>query len=276
AFDGSLAAKGRYDLRDATPRFTAVTTVKGMDLTQLLNALAPSAAANIRGRLNLDLDVAGAGKEWEVAQKTLKGQGKVQVIDGALLNFNIADSVLSGTLIQLIPGDIKTKYPEIFTAKDTEFKQLAGSATIANGRAYTNDLVIAAAEFETRPKGWFAFDQTVDFSGPLLFSTRLSQDIIGRAREMKNLANEQGRILIPYTLAGKLPGAKPRPDLGYIARAMQKGFIDQGVERFLRGRSPREGSDPTGGDEGKTGRQQRKRRDTPEDILRGLEGFFRR
>jgi AsmA protein len=282
AFGGSLTAKGRYDMRESTPRFAATTTVKAMDVTQIFTSLLPSAPQNIRGLINLDLDVRGSGKEWEVIQKALKGQGKVEVINGALLDVNLAESVLSGAtgipgVVNLIPADIRSKYPAIFNSKHTEFKQLTGSAIISDGRAQSDDLVISAAEFETRPKGWVAFERTVDFHGPLVISQRLSQDIVSRARETKGLADDQGQIVIPYTLSGKLPGARPRPDLGYIARAMQKGALEQGFESLFRRRSPREQPESSSSSgETQPGGQRRKKRDSTEDILRGLEGLFRR
>jgi AsmA protein len=276
AFGGSLTAKGRYDMRDATPRFGATTSLKAMDLTQIFHSFG-TGPRNIQGRINLDLDITGAGKEWQVIEKTLKGQSKFNVTDGVLLDVNLAESVLSGTLINFIPADIRKKYPEIFSSKNTAFKELSGSATISEGRAYTEDLVVAAAEFEARAKGWYAFDRRTDMQGPFLFSARLSRDIISRAKEIRGLANEQGRIVIPYTLSGRLPEAKPRPDLGYIARAMQKGALEQGFENLFRKKSSRGSSESASSPgETKSERQQKNRRDPAEEILRGLEGFFRR
>jgi hypothetical protein len=85
------------------------------------------------------------------------------VINGALVDINLAESVLSGAtgipgVANLVPADVRNKYPAIFSAKNTEFKQLKGSATISDGKALTDDLVVSAAEFETQGKGWFAFE----------------------------------------------------------------------------------------------------------------------
>ena len=57
AFGGSLKAKGSYDMRETTPRFAATTTVKAMDLTQIFRSMLPSAPQNIRGLINMDLDI---------------------------------------------------------------------------------------------------------------------------------------------------------------------------------------------------------------------------
>jgi hypothetical protein len=204
----------------------------------------------------------------------------MEVIDGALLDVNLAESVLSGPLINFIPADMRKKYPEIFSSKNTEFKQLTGSATIRDGKAYTEDLVVSAAEFEARGKGWYAFERAVDLQGPLLFSRRFSQDIIARAKELRSLADDRGQIVIPWTWSGKIPGAKVRPDLGYIAQAMQKGFVNQGLESFFGRRSSRDRGDraesSSSPEEARPGGRQRKKRDSTEDILRGFEGLFRK
>ena len=282
AFGGSLKAKGRYDMRETTARFAATTTVKAMDLTQIFRSLVPSAPQNIRGLIDMDLEITGAGKEWETIQKTLKGQGKAEVINGALLGVNLAEGVLSGAtglagLVNLIPAAVRNKYPAIFSSKNTEFKQLKGSATISDGKARTDDLAVSAAEFDTQGQGWLAFDGTVDFRALLLLSQQLSQDIISRAKETKNLADDQGRIGIPFNLSGKLPGAKPKPDIGYIARAMQKGALERGLDRLLRKRSPKGGPETSPSQEETPSPSQKKKKRSPtEEILRGLEGLFGR
>ena len=282
AFGGALKAEGRYDMRETAPRFAAAAIVQGMDLTQMFRSLAASAPQNIRGLLNLDLDITGSGKEWHTVQRALQGQGRAEVVNGALLGVNLADGVLSGAagipgIVSFIPADVRNKYPAVFASKDTEFKQLKGSATIGDGKARTDDLVISTAEFETHGKGWFGFDRTVDFRALLLLSQQLSQDIIGRVKEMKNLANDQGRMEIPFNLSGRLPGAKPRPDLGHIARAMQKGALERGLDRLFRKKSPK-GTQETPPAQGQQlpGSQEKKKRSPAEEILRGLEGLFGR
>jgi AsmA protein len=278
AFGGSLKAKGRYDMREATPHFAATTNIKGMDVTQMSHAFAPTGKQNVRGQIDMDLDVTGAGKEWDAIQKSLKGEGKAEVTNGALLDLNLAESVMSNIPggVNNVPADLRKKYPAIFSAKDTEFKQMKASATIADGRARTEDLVVSAAEFETLGKGWFAFDRKVDFKARLLFSQQLSQDILKKAKEAKGFANDQGQIEMPFTLSGKLPGAKPKPDMNYVARAMQKGFMERGLESLSRKKSRKESApSPTSPEESAPAApEKKKKRNTQEEIRRGLEQLF--
>jgi len=277
AFNGNLKAKGRYDMRQATPQFAAVANIREMDVTQIKNAFFPTAPQNMRGVVDMDADVTGNGKEWSVIQQSLKGQAKAEVKNGALIDVNLAESVMGKVPggVEIVPSDIRKKYPAIFSAKDTEFKQMKGSAVIADGRARTDDLIVSAAEFETRGKGWFAFDRTVDFKAVLTFSQQLSQDIFNKAKEAKGLANDQGQIEMPFTLSGKMPGAKPKPDMNYIARAMQKGFLERNFGSLGGKRSKRSSEDTAsdGGASSDTGGK-KKKNSTKDDVIRGLQGLF--
>jgi hypothetical protein len=123
--------------------------------------------------------------------------------------------------------------------------------------------VVSAAEFETQGKGWFAFDQTVDFRALLLLSEKLTQDITSRASQAKSLADNQGRLEIPFNLSGKLPGAKPKPDVGYIAQAMGKGAVERGLEGILQKKSPKGGSETSPAQEQKPSDSQEKKKQVP-------------
>ena len=276
AFNGNLKAKGRYDMRQATPQFAATANVKGMDVTQIKEAFFPTAPQNMRGAVDLDADITGSGKEWDAVKQSLKGNAKAEVKNGALLDVNLAESVMGKMPggVEIVPSDIRKKYPAIFSAKDTEFKQMKGSAVIGDGRARTDDLLVSAAEFETRGKGWFAFDRTVDFKAVLTFSQQLSQDVFNKAKEAKGLANDQGQIEMPFTMSGKMPGAKPKPDMNYIARAMQKGFLERNLGS-LGGKRSKRSSEDTASDGGASDSGGKKKKNTTKDeVIRGLQGLF--
>ena len=281
AFAGGLTAKGRYDMRAAVPTFGGIVNVRAMDVSQMSRALAPSRPQNVRGLIDMDLDVTGAGKNWEAIQQSLKGSARAEVKNGALIDVNLADSVMSnGIPINLVPADIRKKYPAIFSSKDTEFKQMKASAVIGDGRARTDDLVVSAAEFETQGKGWLAFDRKIDFKAALTFSQQLSQDILSKAKEAKGLANDKGQIEVPFTISGKLPGAKPKADMNYIARAMQKGFMERGLGDLI-GKKPKNKKDkdsvnaaPTDDGTATDTTKKKKKNTTKDDITRGLQQLF--
>jgi AsmA protein len=279
ALAGTVQLDGQYSFKEPTAQFAVASKVQNIDVKELYTALDVKAERDIRGRMNADMKLAGSGKNWEEIKPTLRGQGEAELLQGALLNFNIAEAALGG--VTGIPGlsnafspALRKKYPETFTAKDTEFKELKTNFEIADGRINIQDLRMAAAEFSTRGKGWADFTRRVDFRTTVAFSQRLSADMSQSAREIKYLFNEQGQLEIPIALTGKMPNVKPKPDTNYLAQMAQRGFARKGVDelqdRFL-GRKP--ASTP---DSNEPADAKKKKNSTEDMIRKGLKGLFSR
>jgi autotransporter translocation and assembly factor TamB len=280
ALAGTVQLDGEYSFKEPTAQFNVASKVQNIDVKELYTALDVKAERDIRGRMNADMKLAGSGKNWEEIKPTLRGQGDAELLQGALLNFNIAEAALGG--VTGIPGltnafspALRKKYPETFTAKDTEFKELKTNFEIADGRINIQDLRMAAAEFSARGKGWADFTRRVDFRTTVAFSQRLSADMSQSAREMKYLFNEQGELEIPIAITGKMPNVKPKPDTKYLAQMAQRGFARKGVDelqdRFL-GRKP--ASTPE--DNESADSNKKKKNSTEDKIRKGLKGLFGR
>ena len=279
-FKGAVQMEGEYSFREPAPRFTAASKVQGIDINELYGFLDPQAEHDIRGRMNAEMKLAGSGDTWEAIKPTLRGQGAMEVLRGALLNFNIADGTLSGItgipgLTNMISPALRKKYPETFTAKDTEFNELRANFDVAEGKVNVKNLRMSAAEFIVQGNGWVDFKRRIDFPATLIFSQRLSADLAEAAREVKYLLNKQGQLEIPMNLSGRLPNVKPRPDVKFLGQVAQRGFLDKRVEelqnRYL-GRDQR----PLREEDGRDGNRQKKRDSTEELIRRGLESLFKR
>jgi hypothetical protein len=280
ALSGAVQLEGDYSFKEPVPGFSIASKVQGIDVKDLYAALDPKAERDMRGRLNADMKLSGRGNNWEEVKPTLHGQGDAEVLQGALLNFNIADSLF--TSITGIPGltnainpSLRTKYPETFTAKDTEFKELKALFDIADGRANIKELRMSAAEFIVQGKGWADFTRRVDFRATLNFSQRLSADLSQSAREMKYLLNNQGQLEVPFALTGRLPNVKAKPDTRYLGQMVQRGFLRKGAEdlqnRLPGGKESAEQQEPAPAD-GK-----KKKKNSNEELIRkGLEGLFKR
>ena len=280
ALSGALQIDGQYSFKEAVPQFSMASKVQNIDVKELYTLLDAKAERDIRGRMNADMKLAGSGKSWEAIKPTLHGQGNAEVVQGALLNFNIADNVFTG--ITGIPGltnavnpSLRAKYPDVFTAKDTEFKELKANFDLADSRMNVKNLRMAAAEFVVQGNGWADFDRKVDFRSTLSFSQRFSADLSQSAREMKYLLNNQGQLEVPFALTGRMPNVKPKPDTRYLGQMVQRGFLRKGTEelqnRFLGG-----GKDSAAQTEEPTDNKKRKKSSTEDMIRRGLEGLFKR
>ncbi|MEE9537845.1 MAG: AsmA-like C-terminal region-containing protein, partial [candidate division NC10 bacterium] len=192
------------------------------------------------GAVNLDVNLAGTGNQWQDIQRTLTGQGKAEVAKGALLDVNIAESALTG--LTRVPGlslfiisrNTRRKYPAIFGTKNTEFGQLKGSVNIRGGKVHLDDLLITAADWAAVGKGWVTLDQRIDLKAQLVLSQQLTTDLIREVKLLKYLRDRQGRLTIPFTLAGTLPNVTPQPDVDYVARLVARGLLEQGIQEGLK------------------------------------------
>lgn len=281
ALGGSLQAEGEYAFKDPAPRMNLATKLQGVDIKALYAALDAKAAHDIRGRLNADMRLAGRGKTWEELKPVLRGQGEAEVVQGALLNFNIAEGALGGItgipgLAHLFSPAIRQKYPETFTAKDTEFRELRAIFDLADGRINVKSLRMAAAEFTVQGNGWADFNRRVDFRATLNFSQPLSADLSRSTREVSYLFNNRNELEIPFTLAGTMPNVRPRPDTRYLGQMAQRGFLKRGADELQRrflggGREPeKQESRPPADD------TTRRRPSTEDRVRKALEGLFGR
>ena len=280
AMSGAIQGDGEYAFKDPAPQFSFASKMQGVDLKELYGALSPKAEKDIRGRLNGEMKISGSGQKWDELKQSLRGQGEAEVIQGALLNFNLADGAMSGIagmpgLANMINPRIRKKYPETFEAKDTEFKEMKAQFDLADGRVNVKNLRIAATDYSAQGNGWVELERKVNFRATLAFSQRLSADIGDSAREMKYLFNTQNQIEIPFTISGKLPKVKPKPDMNRLGRMVQKGFLGRGPGD-VRGRNPDPTEPASPGEPAPTESKRRKRSSTEDAIRKGLEGFFKR
>ena len=279
ALSGQIHLQGEYAFKSPTPAFSVSSKFQGIDVKELYTALDAQAERDIQGRLNADMKLSGSGKKWEEIKPGLRGEGEAEINQGVIYNFNIAESALTG--ITGIPGltnalnpSLRKKYPETFTAKDTEFKDLRTQFHIAGGRIHLKNIRMSAAEFVVAGNGWIDFNRRVDSRAVLTFSQRLSQDLVQSAREIRYVLNRQGQLELPFSVSGRMPNVRAKPDSSYLGQLLQRNFLQRGTEdlqnRFLGGseREESEGAAEQGGS--------RKRRSTEDLIRRGLENLFRR
>jgi uncharacterized protein involved in outer membrane biogenesis len=272
AFGGTYDGSGRFDLTDAArPTFDTRSTIRDMALAELLAMQAPSAAGLIGGRLETNLTLAGAGAAWPAIERSLHGQGRVDVRDGVLKDVNLAEGVLGGVaglpgLVMLVPPDVRRKYPDLFGTGDTRFEKLGADVRIGAGRIDTQNLVVAARDFSVTGHGWVGFDRRVDFVATLAASKRLTSDIVSKTREARYVTDPQGRLAVPFRLAGTLPKVRPAPDLEFVTKAVARAALGRGVDALV-------GELGGGKKKGKGGGKER-----PEQELlrRGLDQLFGR
>ena len=232
---GSVKASGQYDMGATPPQFQVTSQISDIELGEVFRAQMINALQYVRGKANFNLDLAGGGEDWEAIKPTLQGQGKFEVNQGALVDLNIADEVLSNItgipgLTSIVSQKVRKKYPAIWGGTDTEFADLGSQLTFREGKILLDGVYLNAVDYATRGDGWLDYDQQIDFHGQIILAQNLSKDIQDNVKVAKYISNTQGRVAIPFTLSGTLPEAKPLPDIATLTRQVQQGAVQKGIE----------------------------------------------
>ena len=262
ALGGGLTGDGEYAFGESVPRFSVAAKVQGIDINEFYQSLKVQTQRDFHGRLTANAKFAGSGSSWNEIKPNLRGQGDAEIVQGALLNFNLADTALSAAGIpglgNLVNPQLRKKYPETFEAKDTKFKEMKGHFDVADGRINVKDLRMAAADYSIQGDGWASFERKINFRSALILSPALSADLAQSVREARFLFTDENEFKMPLTVTGTLPRVKTKPDTSALAKMFQRGPV-------------RKDSDAADQEP-----QKRKKKSTEERILKGLEGLFKR
>ena len=293
---GSVNASGQYNMGATPPQFQVTSQISDIELGEVFRTQMSNALQYVRGKANFNLDLVGNGADWEAMKPTLQGQGKFEVNQGALVDLNIADEVLSNItgipgLTSIVSQKVRKKYPAIFGGTDTEFADLGSNFTFSEGKILLDDVHLNAVDYSTQGEGWLDYEQQIDFHGQVVLAENLSKDIQNDVKLAKYISNNQGRIAIPFALSGTLPDAKPLPDIAALTHQVQQGAVQKGIEavqekildKILPSTSSLLGLGGKAGQESEQSQGEEEEGNAPppptkpEDLLKeGLKGLFGR
>ncbi len=227
AFEGRLDGSGQYNFGADPPRMAVTTQVDAVNLTEFFRSGLALTDPPVQGAASLDFTLSGSGHTWDALKPTLHGQGKAEITDGELREFNLAEGVLSGLtgvpgLSLVLPQRLRDKYPEVFASPHTEFDEFASQFSLGNGKINLDRLHIAARDFRTQAAGWMDFEQQVDATASLTLSQALSSDLMRATKELRYIANAEDRVEIPFALAGVFPAVRPTLDAQQIGTLIQR------------------------------------------------------
>jgi len=118
---------------------------------------------------------------------------------------------------------------------DTAFENMDAKIDIHDGWAYFRDFRLAARDYAVTGDGRYSLDNQLDLSTVMTFSEPLSNSLVDAAKPMQYLRSPEGRVAIPVKLVGALPGVKPVPDVGYIAKAASRQAVGKLLQDALGG-----------------------------------------
>ena len=66
--------------------------------------------------------------------------------------------------------------------------------------------------------------------------------MVRRHKNVRYLMDDEGRLTVPFQLAGKFPQVQPKPDLKRLSAIIKRGAMRKGLERLLQGKESKEKS----------------------------------
>ncbi|MGI9533693.1 MAG: AsmA-like C-terminal region-containing protein [Thermodesulfobacteriota bacterium] len=227
--DAKFKSSGTFDLSGDVPKFQMAANLTGVSVPELMKTFLNPVKYPVIGVSSINLVLKGAGKGWDSISKTLKGHGKLEVNEGGIENFNVADTVMSG--ITGIPGttdfisnDMKEKHPAVFKNKDMKIHKLSTPINIDNGKVNLEDIALKTDGYDINGKGVIGLDGSMDMNGVVALSSDLSDDMVEQRDYIKYLKNNNGRVEIPFKLDESM---KPQPDMDYLNSSLQQAAQDK-------------------------------------------------
>lgn len=200
------------DIRPATPTCSVRAKLSGVDSNKALSATT-ALKDTLYGSLSSDSNLTFALASSNDLARTLNGTVSFNVLNGRLKNINILDEI--GKVGKFLGAAGQS-------GSDTVLKKLAGTLTLKNGVASTNNLVAALNEGSLSAKGDINLvDQGVNMRVNAVLANGVSNAVGGiKVGGFLNtaLANNKGELVIPVHVTGSL--AKPifTPDAEAIAQ----------------------------------------------------------
>lgn len=204
-------------------RFAMRQNLMGIDVGPLLKDV--SGKNPIEGKGNVQFDVAAAGRTFTELRKTLNGNARLMLHDGAVRGVNIAQAVRSAKArIGELRGDAPAQGGTASTAEKTDFSELAASFRIVNGIAHNDDLNIKSPLLRIGGAGDINLAaQRLDY----LVRTTVVSTLQGQGGpELQALKG----LTVPVKLAGPFEAIDWRIDFSGMARELAQQKIDQKKE----------------------------------------------
>lgn len=219
-YEGSLAGDLRLDLRGDTPLWTMQPRLQGIQVGPLLRDLAGK--PYVTGRARVTADLTARGIELSGIRRTLSGKATFAFEEGAVNGINIAQMVRSA--YARYQGRAA---PEEETRK-TDFSELAGTVTIADGVVSNGDLAAKSPLLRLTGKGSVNLvSEAIDYRADATLVASLE------GQGGRELAELKG-IPIPIAITGTLGNPRFNLPIGAIFEEKARQALDAEKQRLQR------------------------------------------
>ena len=215
-------------------RFATRVEGSGFSVAEAMEVANPRAPVKMEGVVSrLAVNARGSG-EGDVT-RSLDGTAAFGMKDGVLKGFNLAAAVLqAANKIPLLAAAIDTpKFQKHLASKDTRIESLTGDFTIDSGWIGTRNLKMVGELFTLVGSGRVSFQTDLDLATTITFNRELSQEMTGRAKELRPVLNDDGTLSIPAIVKGRPPNVNVQPDMERLIAGSTKNVLEGTVGKAL-------------------------------------------
>jgi AsmA protein len=235
AFGGKITGSGtKVSLAERVPTWKLAAKLDGLDLEKTIAAF--SGHSPVLGKLNGDLDVAGAGTDWQKMRDGLAGLVALAIKDGELTTTDLGDQVLGGVskgLAALGKGGAAEKVGGAAGGK-TSFRELAGDFQVKDGALVTQKpFTFGSSAGDAKLGGKIGLDGALGLDGTVTVPRKALASVASGLPLPE-------KIDVPVGLRGSLssPSVSVRAD--EVASSLAKGQGKQ-LENEARKKAEQEG-----------------------------------
>jgi AsmA protein len=217
-YGGEVQGIARLDAREQPATMTLEQTLSALQLQPFIQDLAGFDQLTGLGRLEAKLTTRAA--TTAELMRGLSGELAFDLADGALKGINLWYEIQRANALA------RGREPPERTSTDTEFRRLAGTATIRDGRLVNDDLVGGLPFLSLTGKG--AIDLAEAALDYRLDATVIKQAVDEATGEVSELAG----VSVPLRLSGELSSPSVSVDVGDLLRerATQEALRRLGVD----------------------------------------------
>lgn len=218
-FSGSLDGVGALTMRPR-PQFSVNANLHGIDVHQAFVAIDPKTQRRLRGFVTGNVNLSGAGKDWNAIKPTLTGNGTLVLTNGKVAGVNIVavaiDKIASAPGVsQIVNATFRSDHRGMLADPDTEVKYARSTFVVASQRITTHDLIVKSDDYGITGDGWFDFDNNISMSMDIQLTFGLS-------------------VTIPVYVTGHTPVVVVVPDIPKLAERIALGALSV-PGRIIRG-----------------------------------------
>jgi hypothetical protein len=237
--------KGRLKVINTLPHFEGALEVRDLDMESVIPAIYKK-GDYVAGRLSAKTQLSFEGANPAMLQRSLKGQGTIEILDGALKNRNLIKEVFDRlspvlAITSALGGELPPEVNTMLKERDTPFQSLQVLYGVQTGIVRISEFRLTHSNYQLSGQGTYGIsDKRVEGSMQLLLSQAISAYLMKKIREMELIADRNGQVMIPFTYRGVFPNATVQPDLSYLGPRLLQSEANQllssGVERLLGGK----------------------------------------